>query len=305
MPGIILFILKLIGILLLIILGVILLVLALVLFVPIKYRGLGSKYGEVLKVQATVTYLNPIVRVTVQYPDACVVKVKICGFTVFSTGESDKSKEENIGEENFHAEAEKKEKHTFKNNPTAEQKCSHQASRESSETKEEGSPQSGSSDTEREPIVSTDNCSEEIQKPKAQSDSDGSEIGTSEDSPKDSVLDTVGYYASLFQENKGLVLEVLKTVLKALKTILPRKCRIKAVFGTGEADKTGFIYAAYCALEGYLPGEIIFEPVWTEKFAEGEFDLKGKIRFIHFLVAAVKIIANRKVRLLIKKIRRV
>ena len=125
------------------------------------------------------------------------------------------------------------------------------------------------------------------------------------DLPKGSGLDTVGYYYSLFQENKGLILEVIKIVLRALKTILPRKCQIKAVYGAGEADKTGFIYAAYCALEGYLPGKVTFEPVWTEKFAEGEFELKGKIRIIHFLVAVIKIIANPMVRLLIKKIRRV
>ena len=101
------------------------------------------------------------------------------------------------------------------------------------------------------------------------------------------------------------ILEVIKIVFRALKTIMPRKCRIKAVYGAGEADKTGFIYAAYCALEAYLPGKVTFEPVWTEKFAEGEFELKGKIRIIHFLVAGIKIIANPRVRLLIKKIRRV
>ena len=328
MLGIILFILKLLGILLLVILGLILLILILVLFAPIKYSGAGSRYGENLRIWAMVTYLNPVVCVTVQYPDAHIVKVKICGFTVFSTGEDDESKEENISEEKVHAEAEtkEKEKHSFESNSIAEQKCQHKGSQEGSEAKEEGSSQSSGAITAGEPVVSADICQGGAETENTVSDtkdsktesgelfrdigeeksfSDNPETGTSEDSTKGNVLDTVGYYASLFQENKGLILNVLKTVLNALKTILPRKCRIKAVFGTGEADKTGFIYAAYCALEDYLPGEIIFEPVWTEKFAEGEFALKGKIRLIHFLVAAIKIIANKNVRLLIKKIRRV
>lgn len=328
MLGIILFILKLLGILLLVILGLILLILALVLFAPIKYSGAGSKHGEDLRILALITYLNPVVRVTAQYPDAHIVKVKICGFTVFSTGEDDESRVESAGEERVHAKAEtkEKEKYSFEDNSIAEQKCQHQGSKESSEAEKEGNTQSGSVITAGEPIISTDDCLERAEMDEKVCDSgtsktesaeqlqdnseekpssDSSETGKNEDGTKDNVLDTVGYYASLLQENKGLVLNVLKTILKALKTVLPRKCRINAVFGTGEADKTGFIYAAYCALEDYLPGEIIFEPVWTEKFAEGEFVLKGKVRLIHFLVAAIKIIANKNVRLLIKKIRRV
>lgn len=257
----------------LVILGIILLVLALVLFAPVKYSGKGSKYGEELKIQALVTYLNPIVRVKVQYPDEEIVQVKICGFTVFSTGKEDATdSKENIVKEDNDEKQKEKEEPSFESNPDTEQECKHQGSEESG---------------------------------KQSLDSKVEENHEEHDASKNSVLDTVGYYASLFQENKGLILNVIKTVLKALKTILPRKCRIKAVFGTGEADTIGFIYAAYCALDGYLPGEIVFEPVWTEKFAEGEFLLKGKIRLIHFLVAVIKIIANKNVRLLIKKIRRV
>lgn len=294
MLGIILFIFKLLGIILLVILGLILLVLVLVLFAPVKYKGSGSKYGDDLRILALVTYLNPVIRVTVQYPNAHIVNVKICSFTVFSTGEDEKLTEENMGEEKIHAkeETEEKEKHSFESDSVVEQECQHQASKESGKAEKEGNPQSGSALTSGESVVSTDNIQEESE---------------TEDTNKtdDSILDTVGYYVSLLQKNKALILNVLQTILNALKTILPRKCRIKAMFGAGEADKTGFIYAAYCALEDYLPGEIIFEPVWTEKFAEGEFELQGRIRLIHFLVAAVKIIANKNVRLLIKKIRRV
>lgn len=301
MLSIILLILKVLGILLLVILSIVFLILALVLFAPIRYCGKGSKYCDGLLVQARVTYLNPIVRVFVEYPGAHIVQVKICGFTVFKTGKASEEEEQHEKtKESTKDDKKEKTKPSHENNTAAEQECQHQGGKESSQAKEEGSPQQSSISTAREQKTeSTQSITSES------SDASHSDGQKEQDTTKDSVLDTVGYYASLFQENKGLILEVLKTVLRALKTILPRKCRIKAVFGTGEADKTGFIYAAYCALEGYLPGEIILEPVWTEKFLEGEFELKGKIRFIHFLVATVKIIANRRVRLLIKKIRRV
>ena len=312
MLGIILFILKVLGILLLVILGLILLLLLLVFFAPIKYSGEGSKYGNELKLRALVTYLNPVMRVIVQYPDVHVVEVKICGFTVFSTGESDETKEEHIGEETYRAESETKEKETysFEDHKIIKQKCEYQGKQENNKAKEESDSQPGSSAEYGEQTVPKNNNTAEAKKhspePKQeQYTPHDMENGTTEVGAKNSTIDTVGYYASLFQENKGLILNVLKTIVKALKTLLPKKCCIKAVFGTGEADKTGFIYAAYCALESYLPGEIVFEPVWTEKFAEGEFVLKGKIQLIHFLVAAIKIIANKNVRLLIKKIRRI
>ena len=66
MLSIVLFILKLVGIILLVLLCLVLLILVLVLFAPIKYKGSGQKYGECLQVQAWVTYLNPIVRILVQ-----------------------------------------------------------------------------------------------------------------------------------------------------------------------------------------------------------------------------------------------
>ena len=57
--------------------------LLLVLFAPIRYSSEGSKYVDNLQVKALVTYLNPIVRVKISYPDEAIVKVRILGITVF------------------------------------------------------------------------------------------------------------------------------------------------------------------------------------------------------------------------------
>lgn len=267
MLGIILFILKVLGIIVLCVLGLVFLILLLVLFAPIRYSSEGSKYADNLKVKALITYLNPIVRVKVSYPGNTIVNVRILGTTVFPAKQKEKTsngqKEENAKE-------------------TREQRLAGEAS-EAIVRKDKRTSESNSEDK------TTGKTSEDKQE---------------QDGSKSSTLDTVGYYASLFTENKELILDVLKTILKAFKTILPRKCRIHVVCGTGKADTTGYIYAAYCSLKEYLPGEIYFEPVWIESHIEGEFFVKGKIRIVHFLVAIIKIIANKKVRLLIKKLRR-
>lgn len=274
MLGIILLILKILGIIVLCVLGLILLILLLVFFAPIKYSSEGCKYVDKLQVNALVTYLNPIVRVEVRFPDETIVKVKIFGVTVFPAKLREKASDE--------------------------QKEISKKTGKSGFAEESSATVDKSSKPEKNNVFSG-----KIAEPSDEQKTKNFKDEQKQDSTKNSTLSTIGYYASLFQENKELILEVLKTILKALKTILPRKCKVHVVFGTGQADVTGFIYGAYCSLKDSLPGEIEFEPVWTEAYVEGEYILKGKIRIIHFIVAVIKIIANKKVRLLIKKLRRV
>lgn len=280
MLGIILFILKVLGIIILCALGLIFLILLLVLLAPIRYKCEGRKLGEDLCAKALITYLNPIVRVQVNYPDETICRVKIGGVTVL--GRKSKDKKSDVQEN-----SEKTEE------PRLTGKASETIDRDEKKVSE--------SNFEDRTVSGT---GKDTEKPKSQK-SKTSEDKQEQDRSKSSMLDTVGYYASLFKENKELILDVLKTILKAFKTILPHKCRINVVCGTGQADTTGYIYAAYCSLKDVLPGEIYLEPVWTKPHIEGEFFVKGKIRIIHFLVAVIKIIANKKVRLLIKKLRRV
>lgn len=122
---------------------------------------------------------------------------------------------------------------------------------------------------------------------------------------KVSFVKDIEYYVQLWQDDKELILDVFQTIVKALATILPNHVNARVIFGTGMADVTGFIYAFYCALESYLPGDVSVEPVWIEKHLEGEYKLRGKIRLFPLLVAFIKIISNQNVRILYKKLRRV
>ena len=235
--------------------GLLLLLLSLVLFVPIRYSSEGYKSAESTFAKGILTYLNPVVRVIVNYPDKEKVKVKILGINVYPT----KTKKKKV---NVKAVENSEDDKKFEDKNSENRKNENKNSK-TPETKQE------------------------------------------KDSSKSSTLDTIGYYTTLFSENKELVLNVLGTILRAFKTILPSKCKVHAVFGTGQADTTGYIYAVYCSLKDNLPGEVYLEPIWTEAHLEGKYYLKGKIRIIHFLIAFMKIITNKETRLLIKKLRRV
>lgn len=96
MIHIMLLVLKIIGLILLIILCLVLLLLAVLLFVPVRYRANGEKYGE-LKIRAKFTWLLHLLTVTAVYENGLDIVIRIFGF---SLGKK-KSKElmEETGEE--------------------------------------------------------------------------------------------------------------------------------------------------------------------------------------------------------------
>lgn len=245
MLGVIFTILKILGIMILVLLGAVAVLLLLLLFAPVRYCSKGSKQEDVY-VTARATYLNPLIRVYVEYPADRIVTVKVLGITVYPR---------------------KRVKAEEKPSEATAQSASEKPRQVSAQTSEEKTPKASEK--------------------------------------QDAFFKKLSGYVKLYQEHKDCVSEALQTILKALKTVLPKKCKVFAVVGTGEADTTGFLYAAYCAMASFLPGEVYLEPVWTERYLEGSYEVSGKIRLIHLVYAAIRIIADKRVRLLIKKLRRV
>lgn len=269
--------------------GILLALLVLVFFAPIRYRSVGSKFGDECDIRAWITYLNPLVRVLIHYPDEMIVRVKVFGFTVYKMSADEETAPGKEVSENPKGRVpeESKSKATEK----AEDNLSEKSEDKVTERREDKILE----EPDRKRTKAAEQKTEDV---------DAKQSSEEQNPAKNSALDTATYYTSLLAENRTLILDILKTVLKACKTILPGKCFARAVYGTGQADITGFIYGAYCSVREYLPGEIYLEPVWTETCLEGEYSLKGKIRLIHFLVAIIKIVADKNCRLLWKRLRR-
>ena len=305
----ILFILKLLGMILLIVLGLVLLILFLVFFAPIKYKSSGYKQEGGIHVQAFITYLNPLVRIYVTYPEETIVQIKLLWFSVYTV----KSTKNEQQEENNAESAGKKAKRVKEKKSDGRKKDNASPSEASEGIEHTISEGTSISETTKRLSSEHANASDTSISDKKQSEaSSATETSDNTDNTdntdkKKNPIETVKFYITLFQENRGLLIDVLKTVINALKTILPRKCFVHAVLGTGQADTTGYVYAIYCALLEYMPAEteIVLEPVWIEKVFFGEYSVKGKIRLIHFLIAIVKVIADPNVRRLYKKIRSV
>lgn len=93
MLHIILLILKILGLLLLVILGLLLAVLLAVLFVPVRYRGSGSYYGEG-KGSVGISWLLHILSIRLRYDKSLTVTVRLFGFRILKQKKLDRELEE-------------------------------------------------------------------------------------------------------------------------------------------------------------------------------------------------------------------
>ena len=112
------------------------------------------------------------------------------------------------------------------------------------------------------------------------------------------------FYKGLWDrpEGKAAVKNVLSQVWYLLKKIKPSKIKGDVVFGTGDPATTGQAIGAIAALYGFLPEELHITPDFEEKRYEGNLHVKGKLRLIHVIVVAVKLIIDRNFRYVVKNV---
>lgn len=112
------------------------------------------------------------------------------------------------------------------------------------------------------------------------------------------------FYKDLWDRPQGraAVSNVRSQAVYLLKRIRPSMIEGDLVIGTGDPATTGEMLGAIGAIYGFLPQKLQITPDFEEKRLEGNLHIKGKIRLIHLLVIAVKIISDKNVRYVVKKI---
>ena len=114
----------------------------------------------------------------------------------------------------------------------------------------------------------------------------------------------VDFYKKLWdrQETKDALNNVFGQLLYLLKKIKPSKIEGDLVFGTGDPATTGQAIGAIAVLYGFFPEKLHITPDFEEKKYEGNIHVKGKLRLIHVVIIAVKLIADRNFRYVVKKV---
>ncbi len=112
------------------------------------------------------------------------------------------------------------------------------------------------------------------------------------------------FYKELWDrpEGKKAVKHVLKEIGYLLKKIKPKTIQGDVVFGTGDPATTGQVIGAVAALYGFIPEKLHITPDFEEQKYEGNLHVKGKLRLIHVMISAVRLLLDKNFIYVVKKL---
>lgn len=308
MLHILLFILKIIGILLLSILGLILLILALVLLVPVRYRaGLQMRTIADYSADGKVSWLLGLICLTGGY-DGEQVKLDIRIF----------------GHSLLHKKPKKQKKRRKK--PSKRQTGEQPAAREIKTEKEKTEPKNA----ECTPLVEqarseqNENSKSEDEKTSVQKLRNGftrlsrlpsqirqkvSSIGHTLENlskRKDHLQSTVEKYQSFWNRTctQAAKDHILKEVKYLLRHILPKKLEGTLTFGFEDPATTGQVLGILCVLAVFTGNHLEVNGNFEGPALEGEVSIKGHVRLCHIAKSAISLLIDKNIRKTIKGFRR-
>ena len=307
--GIVLLVLKVIGIILLCILGLILLLLLLTLFSPLTYNVVASGSMESYKVKAKIGWFLNIFRVNVCFKDGKLkLRVRIFGipFNLGAKSEKKQKREETLPAqlpeviETTEAEEEvllieevtEEPKEEPENKTTIKDKIK-------SIFKREKKPKLSEEEKQR---LKEEKARLKAEKKEASRRAREEKIKQI----KEFISKGKEAWAYLQEAETKKAIALAKDVLKkVLKHILPRKFKGHVDFGLEDPSTTGTVVAAVCAAYPVHKGNMIVTPYFdTDKMIlRGKAQVKGHIIMCYLLIQGLRILTNKRIMSLIKKVR--
>ncbi len=302
--GIVLLVLKVIGIILLCILGLILLLLLLTLFSPLTYNVVASGSMESYKVKAKIGWFLNIFRVNVCFKDGKLkLRVRIFGipFNLGAKSEKKQRKEDNLPAQLPEVVETTEAAETVVTDPIEADEEILLIEEVTEEPKEE---------PEKKPKLSEEE-KQRLKEEKARLKAEKKEAAKRAREEKikqikEYIAKGKEIWAYLQEEETKKAISLAKDVLKkVLKHILPRKFKGHVNFGLEDPSTTGTVVAAVCAAYPVHKGDMIVTPYFDtdEMILNGKAQVKGHIIMCYLLIQGLRILTNKRIMSLIKKAR--
>ena len=302
-------ILKVIGIILLVVLALILTALLCVLFVPVKYRAVGSFDNTDIRAKAHVSWLFHLFALHIEYAQetdgyirfAFVKKKLFDNYEALDDDDMDdaaKTETEDKVSENTGDEpkipADESEHIT---DEQAEDECTAQTHNEQRTVNDENQQIKQQTKLTHQKTYNKRNKKPPKKSHKKQFKDKSEKIKTGIDKLKREYSD---------ERNKAAFSHLKKELFIILKRICPRRLKLTMVYSTGSPDTTGISLGILaCFPVGYTNRWQITPDFESEKpYAKGSFDIKGHVIVISILAATLRILFDKNCRRLYNRISR-
>lgn len=294
-------ILKVIGIILLVVFALILTALLCVLFVPVKYRAVGSFDNTDIRAKAHVSWLLHLFALHIEYADETdgyirlvFVKKKLFdNYEALDDGDMDdaaKTETEDKASEN-----------------TADE--SKIPADESAHVADEQTENESTAQTHNEQRTVNDENQQikqqtKLTHQKTYKKPHKKQFKDKSDKIKNCIYKLKREYSD--ERNKVAFLHLKKELFIILKRICPRRLKLTMVYSTGSPDTTGISLGILaCFPVGYTNRWRITPDFESEKpYAKGRFDIKGHVIVISILAATLRILFDKNCRRLYNRISR-
>ena len=303
-------ILKVIGIILLVVLALILTALLCVLFVPVKYRAVGSFDNTDIRAKAHVSWLFHLFALHIEYADETDGYIRLVfvkkGLFADSLGDNYEAFNDDVMDDAAKTETEDKISENTGDGPKipadesehiideqAEDECTARTHNEyRSVTDENQHIKQQTKPTHKKTYK------KRSKKPHKKQFKDKS------DKIKNCIYKLKREYSD--ERNKAAFSHLKKELFIILKRICPRRLKLTMVYSTGSPDTTGISLGILaCFPVGYTNRWRITPDFESEKpYAKGSFDIKGHVIVISILAATLRILFDKNCRRLYNRISR-
>lgn len=311
-------ILKVIGIILLVVLALILAVVLCVLFVPVKYRAVGSFDNTDIRAKVHASWLFHLFALHIEYADEADGYIRLAFVKKKLFDDSDSDYEDDSEYEDYEAdsdyEADEYDEETAKPDSGADNYETLYIDSMDDDTKAEDESTAQIHNEQR--TVNDDNKHIKQQtkrnhqkKYKKRSEKSHKKSHKKQFKDKSHKLKTgIDKFKREYSDerNKAAFSHLKKELFIILKRICPRRLRLTMVYSTGSPDTTGISLGALaCFPVGYTNRWRITPDFESEKpYAKGSFDIKGHVIVISILAATLRILFDKNCRRLYNRISR-
>ncbi len=299
-------ILKVIGIILLVVLALILTALLCVLFVPVKYRAVGSFDNTDIRAKAHASWLFHLFALHIEYADETDGYIRLVfvkkGLFADSLGDNYEAFNDDVMDDAAKTETEDK----VSENTGDESKIPAEESEHVADDQIENESTARTHNEYRSVTDENQHIKQQTKpthkrtykKPHKKQFKDKS------DKIKNCIYKLKREYSD--ERNKAAFSHLKKELFIILKRICPRRLKLTMVYSTGSPDTTGISLGILaCFPVGYTNRWRITPDFESEKpYAKGSFDIKGHVIVISILAATLRILFDKNCRRLYNRISR-
>lgn len=315
--GVVLLILKIIGIILLSVIGLILLLSLLLLFWPFSYRIKAHKDEQNFNAAVRILWLLGLLTATVTYDGEAKLKVRVLGIPVYKLQIWPTEEKETQA-----SQATESEETSEENNATADDETSeyfddsYEDSEMLSEEDIDREIEERLADTEEEDAFDKlplgkkikafiEKIKELILKLREKCYNIKDSIKQQIDKIKKKYKE-IKYYHKLLQHPsiKPALSKLWSVTKKMLKHVRPRRLKAVIEYGSGDPASTMKVYGYYCMIYPFYGKKIKFTPDMENKVLYLDASLSGRVQFFRLMWLGWTLFADRNIRRLIRLVRR-